>query len=348
MIARILYVPDFHKRWKDSESVKGLIELQLKQQAELIQYITESNITHVILGGDWYDRGFHGLGPAFGQFEMDRRLSKSVNGNVYLCVGNHFYLERDENPEMYVIQPNELIPTGIKIPLPETPIFKCVRQLMLGTVQIDFFHFSKTNKEYYCARNPETTFHIGVYHDDVVCPAYVREMEGYHSTIPQNYYDKVLHNIDLALCGHMHSKIGLTRITLMSGRTVPMYIPGVMHATKNVDHEKHVEVELPVIQINDDSTITFEKAKFSTHLDELRFYGGKKATKKKDAPIEATVNNYINSINNAGATRSLGTYLQSIGYSPTRMKIVESAMRGDLSFNRAVNIVSAAQKGEAL
>ena len=137
MIAKLLFVPDMHKRYTDSDSVKGTLKLIQKQQEELISAIQDNNITHVILGGDWYDRGFHGLGQAFGQMEMDRRLSAAVNGNCYLCVGNHLYFESDENPEMYAIQPNDVIQTALDIPLPETPIFKCVRQLMLGTVQID-------------------------------------------------------------------------------------------------------------------------------------------------------------------------------------------------------------------
>lgn len=346
MLAKILYVSDMHKRWKDSESVKGILEIQNIQQQELIDYVKLNHITHVFLGGDWYDRGFHGLGYAFGQHEMDRRLSRAVNGEVYLCVGNHFYLERDENPEMYTIQPNELIKTELNIPLPETPIFKCVKQLIIGTVQIDFFHYSKTNKEYYTAVQPGITYHIGLYHDDLVCPAYVREMEGYHSNVGQDYYNKVFSNVDIALCGHIHSKVGLTQMTLLNGRNVPLYIPGSMHATRNVDIEKHSIVSLPVICIDDDSTITYHQADFNTHLDELRFYAGKKTKKREHEHVDAVVSNYINRAHTPQTARSLGSYLQANGYTQGRLRFVESAMRGDLSFSNAVNLLTALQEGD--
>jgi metallophosphoesterase superfamily enzyme len=104
MLARVLFISDLHKRYKDSTSIKGQLEVQQKIQEDIINFNKSYGVTHNIILGDWYDRGFHGLGQAFGAIEMDRRISESVNGNVYLCVGNHFYLERDENPEMYIMK----------------------------------------------------------------------------------------------------------------------------------------------------------------------------------------------------------------------------------------------------
>ena len=163
---------------------------------------------------------------AYGAMEMDRRVSASVNGNVYLCVGNHFYLERDENPEMYIIQPNSLLRPQYDIPLPEEPIFRVVPQLRIGDVQIDFFHFSKTNKQYVAYREPSTKFHIGIYHDDKCLPGWVREQEGYTGVANQSYFNEIYDNIDLAIHGHIHTRIGMTSIQIANERKVPLCIPG--------------------------------------------------------------------------------------------------------------------------
>lgn len=345
MKASILYINDMHKRWQDSESVKGILAVQQKQQLDFLKYIKENNITHVILGGDWYDRGFHGLAMAWGQTEMDRRLSAAVNGNLYMCVGNHFYLERDENPEMYIIQPCDLYKPSLPIPVAEKPICQCINTLKVGTVQIDFFHYSKTNKDYVRPRDPDTTYHIGIYHDDRVVPSYVRELEGFHSPVSQEYYNRIYDNIDFAICAHIHSKVGMTQMTLINGRQIPMFIPGVMHATRNVDNEKHTAVTVPVINILDDNSIEFKAATFSTYLDELQFNTRKKNNTKVDTTVEAIASHTAGSVSRSTLAPSLGAHLQSIGYDTAHLEMANAAMHGELSFNKAVTILSAMQKG---
>ena len=162
MSARILFISDLHKRYCDSTNVKGQLVAQQKIQEDIINFNKAYGVTHNIVLGDWYDRGFHGIGQAYGAMEMDRRISASVNGQVYLCVGNHFYLERDENPEMYIIQPNPFIRPSISIPVPEKPIFNVVPCMNMNGVQVSFVHFNKTNKDYVTHRDPSVKFHIGI------------------------------------------------------------------------------------------------------------------------------------------------------------------------------------------
>lgn len=336
MVARILCITDLHKRYKDSTSIKGQVEAARLVQEDIIAFNKENEVTHNIVTGDWYDRGFHGLGQAYGAMEMDRRLSASVNGNVYLCVGNHFYLERDENPEMYIIQPNAFIKPQMSIPLPEKPIFKMEQSLKFGTVQISFFHFNKLNKDYVAYRDPSCTFHIGIYHDDAALPGWIREMDGFSGNTSSNYLNSIYNNIDLAIHGHIHSKIGMTNLELNSGRTVPICVPGALAITQNSDNYKHPYVDLPLIEIDDDYNVNIKMVQFSTHMDKLRFY----QVKKKAKPVidELAVADQKFTVNSA-ATKSLPTYLSAKGYKPMHFNLLDAAVHDTLNLASAVRIV---------
>lgn len=340
VIAKVLVVTDLHKRWKDSTSIKGQVSVQNAIQKDLIEYCANNHVTHVFIAGDWYDRGFHGLGQAYGAIEMDRRLSACVNGNVYLCVGNHFYLERDENPEMYIIQPNDYIKPQMEIPVPETPIFKLVPKLKLGTVQFDFFHFNKLNKNYVAYRDEDTTYHIGIYHDDTVVPGWVREREGYTGSATQAYFNQIYANVDLAICGHIHTKIGTTVMELNSGRKVPVIIPGSLGITQNKEDFKHADVQLPVITIDDDSTVHIDYATFSTHLPELRFYAPKKKKKTLLSTSEIMANRPTAVNTNSAELLSLPVFLMKRGYTNRHLNLVNAAIGETLNLATAVAILA--------
>lgn len=340
MAAKILFITDLHKRWKESESIKGSMEVQLKIQEDLIAFNQREKVTHNIIAGDWYDRGFHGLCQSWGATEMDRRLSASVNGNVYLCIGNHFYLERDENPEMYIIQPNPYIKPQYSIPLPDEPIFKVVPRLLIGTVLIDFFHFSKMNKEYVGSRPENISYHIGVYHDDATVPAWVSEMDGYTSFSTQSYYNRIYNNIDLAVHGHIHSKIGLINITLDNGRDVPLYIPGSLGITQNKDSMKHAHVDLPLVEIDDDNTVRVSTVQFANYLGDLRFVEGKKKKKKQLIAEGALPTGQVTINSHDASMSSLPAYLSKKGYSDIHLRILNEAMNKSLTVPKVVRMIT--------
>lgn len=345
MKARILCISDLHKRYKDSTSIKGQLEVQQLIQEDLIAFNKANNVTHNIVLGDWYDRGFHGLGQAYGSMEMDRRLSESVNGNMYLCVGNHFYLERDENPEMYIIQPNQFIKPQMSIPLPEKPIFNVVQSLNIGTVQIDFFHFNKLNKDYVAFRDQSVTFHIGIYHDDAVIPGWIREQEGLTGSANQSYMNRIYDNVDLAIHGHIHTKIGMCSIQLATNKKVPLCVPGSLGITQNKECFKHSEVQLPMIEIDDDDTVHIKMVKFSTHLDKLRFYNQKK--KKKDSNLQQELLAGNAGISMVGhAIQSLPVYMNSKGYKQKHLNLINAAVTDTLSVATAVMILAEADQIE--
>lgn len=339
MVARILFITDLHKRWRDSVSIKGSMAVHQKIQEDIINFNINNNVTHNVIAGDWYDRGFHGLCQAWGATEMDRRISRSVNGNVYLCIGNHFYLERDENPEMYIIQPNPYIKPQTPIPLSDTPIFKVVPSLDIGPVRIDFFHFSKVNKDYVANRGEGIKCHVGVYHDDAVVPGWVSELDGYMARSTQAYYNSIYANIDMAIHGHIHSKVGLTKITLEDGREVPMYIPGSLGFTQNKESMKHAGVDLPILDINEDGTVVWRTAPFSTYLSELKFIETKKKKKKQLIAEGLLPGSGITITANDASMASLNAFMLKKGYSDMHMKVLSEARNQSLTVPRMLHII---------
>lgn len=344
MIARILCISDLHKRYKEGSSVKNNIEVQKLIQEDIIAFNIEHAVTHNIILGDWYDRGFHGLGPAYSEIEMDRRISASVNGEVYLCVGNHFYLERDENPEMYIIQPNEYFRPSFKINVPDKPIFKVVPQLCFGPVQIDFFHYSKVNKIYYQECKPETTFHIGIYHDDKVIPSHIRELEGYSGDTSFSYLYDTYKNIDLAIHGHIHCKVGVTALEIAEGHKVPLVIPGALGITQNKDIFKNSEIKLPMIEIDDNYNVQLKMVPFSTHIDRLKFYDNKRQQTNLTELMEKNSNGLII---DHDAIRSLPTFMRSKGYSDVHLKILDVARNADMTITDVLRILQEAKDGQS-
>ena len=67
VLARVLFVTDLHKRYSDTSSIKNVLKQRLAIQNDIIAAVKVHNITHIIIGGDWYDRGFHGLGQEIGR-----------------------------------------------------------------------------------------------------------------------------------------------------------------------------------------------------------------------------------------------------------------------------------------
>lgn len=337
MIAKVLFITDMHKRWNDSSSIKGMLKAQLAIQNDILTVVEQQKITHIVIMGDWYDRGFHGLGQAYGAMEMDRRISASVNGNVYLCVGNHLYLERDENPELYICQPNNLVKSQLDIPLPDKPIFQLVNKLRLGNVQISFFHFSKVNKKYVAARDEGVTTHIGVYHDDCCVPGYVAEMDGYSAKSTFGYMNDIYRNVDIGMHGHIHTKVGIISYELATGRKIPLFIPGSLAITQNKESMKHPTVQLPIIEIEDDSTISTKVVQMSTHMELLRFYDTKR--KKKEVITDVSDTKFVPT---RAVTNSLASYIVAKGYQEKHLKLIDAAYNETLNLSTAVAIIQEA------
>lgn len=315
MKARILFLTDLHKRDVDFSTIAGYTKAVDVVQQDILQFIKDNNVTHLVSAGDWYDKGYRSINRSNNDRNWDEELSKAVRGNFYICLGNHFFLERDNNPEMYLIQPSNLYRPTQPI-FATAPIIRAVKALRIGPVQISFFHYNKEDKNYICERDADATYHIGVYHDESVVPTGKREEGGIGGTTMPSYMENVLDNINLAIVGHIHKPLGVFNVQVR-GRTLPMIIPGSLAITESGTGGLHTDVNLPVIDISDDDKVSCSLYKFKTHAELLRFY------KKKEKPIRADVPE--EAILEIPKTVSLADYLRAKGFKETHLRLVDAA-----------------------
>ena len=330
MSSKVLFLTDLHKRDVDFSSIEGYTKAVTQVQMDLLEFIKNNGITHVVSGGDWYDRGYKNTGPTLSDNELDRRFSESVNGEFYITIGNHFNLERDNNPESYVIQPCEKYPLIRSVITPERPIFKCVDELIIGDIQISFMHFNKMNKTYVNTRKPGIKMHIGVYHDDCVVPSDIREQSGYFGKTSSKYLDMIYDNIDIAIINHIHVACGRRILKLSNGRSVPLLIPGSLGITQNKEIEKHKLVELPILEIADDGAVGISFHKQLTHLDMLKFYKKKETTNMASNLVNNLNLESVSKMTSLPKSRTLKDYLVGRGYNSSYLDVVKKAVPGGL------------------
>lgn len=272
MQTTIFCAPDLHKRDVDFTSIRGYREAIECVQQDILEFLQQTENSVFISLGDWYDKGYRSTSRVFIDSYYDDQISKAVNGEAYICLGNHFFLERDSNPEMYLIQPSYLYQPKDKVPM-STPTFKTVPHIVIGNVQISFFHYNKNDKNYVEPLEPGVKYHIGIYHDDCIVPSDIRQMAGYYGTTSNDYLNNIYSNVDVAIVGHIHSTIGMRIYTLNSGREVPIFVPGALSITENKDIVKHKSVMCPVIIVDDEKgTFELSSKEISTHMDLLKFY----------------------------------------------------------------------------
>ena len=92
MRARILFVSDLHKRDCDFSTIAGYTKAIDAVQRDILSFIKQRGITHLVSLGDWYDKGYRSINRSNNDRNFDEDLSRAVNGNFYICLGNHFFL----------------------------------------------------------------------------------------------------------------------------------------------------------------------------------------------------------------------------------------------------------------
>lgn len=329
MRARILFASDLHKRDCDFSTIAGYTKAVDAVQRDLLEFIRKNRITHLVSLGDWYDKGYRSINRSSNDRNLDEDLSRAVNGNFYICLGNHFFLERDNNPEMYLIQPSEYYHPSQPI-YASSPIIRAVPSLRIGPVQISFFHYNKENKDYTIERDADTTYHIGVYHDDVVVPTSQRNAGGFHGTTLTSCVDNTFHNIDLAIVGHIHTPLGAFNIQSY-GRTLPMIVPGSLSITASGEQNMHTSVNLPVVEISDEGRVSCSLFPFDLHTNLLRFYKKKAKAVKAEMPEQAVLE--------IPKTVSLSDYLVARGFNERHLKLVSAAAESYIEVLQGLKIL---------
>lgn len=328
---RILFVSDLHKACKEMSTIRGRLAAATQIQQDIIDFNQANNVTHMVILGDWYHRGYQSTMRTFNDYNEDRHVSESVNGNVYLCIGNHFFLERDDNPEMYIIQPCEHVKPAHSFTMPEHPIFQVVKELVINNVKISFFHYNKVDKTYVNEREDSIKYHIGIYHDDAALPSWVREKEGYSSQSSNDDLNRIYANVDLAIHGHVHTKIDPFKLQLNNGTSTAFLVPGSLGVTQNKESMKHPFVNLPLIDINDDGSVALGQVQFSTHLEMLKFYKVERKNEGFDVKRKSAEDIQQMSIRMKGITHSLPLYLTDRGLPVDYRELLDASIRDELN-----------------
>lgn len=327
-----IFVSDMHKRDVDFSTILDYRKATTQTQLDLLRFIREQGINLFISMGDWYDKGYRKISSNSSDKNIDQDFSAAVGGNAFLCLGNHVFLERDANPEYYLIQPNKDYPTLEPFYATE-PIFQAVDILVVGSVQIDLFHFSKLDKNYVHPRLDGITYRIGVYHDDCVVPSNIRKAAGYMGTTSSEYLTHIYEDMDLAMIGHIHTPIGIDRLHLDNGKEIPLFIPGSMAPTKNSDIEKHKSTQLPVLTFTPGEKPKASLVTFSTHMEMMKFYN-KKEHKKSVAEKESAIFNGVESqvqLSDVPQTVSLRDYFERRGADKRVFKYLDTVTGGTAS-----------------
>ena len=340
VLGRVLLEMDRHKRWQDPDNIQGYCLAQSLFEDDLHRAIAELNLTHVIHMGDLYDRGYNQAGAQYADTLDDFLLCTALKGRYYGLIGNHLYLERDSNPEFYLIQPNpypELQPL-LKRKFREK-VIRVVDDLVIGNVQFSFFHYNKTDKDYWRERKHGIKYHIGLYHDECVIPTSARNACGMQGTVSSSYLNRIYSNIDIGFAAHIHVTLGKQIIQLETGRQVPLYLQGACTINTTKPSEWHNTVKLPVITIYKSGKCQIDFVTFKLYTEVMDIYRETTKIEERDRskyiPKKVKPNFKLEPQQIASARKytDVHEYISSVTDDPVQGQIYDLAKEGNL--NRA-------------
>jgi predicted phosphodiesterase len=260
-IRKLLIITDTHLRDVDFRTIRGFKStVESFFMDTILSTIHNEGITDIMFMGDITDKGYRSVGTSLSHSSILERLKAEVpNGIFGTLLGNHFFIEMQNNPELYWIQPHPVYKPTEQIYRTE-PILQTPDVFVIGNTQFSCFHFHPTDKRYVKDRLPGIKTHIGLYHDDVVIP---NSIAGYKASQEDlEYYYK---NIDIAVHGHIHVPHN-TVIVDIGSRKVPLIIPGSCSLTSSDERERHSTVSLPVFTLTQDSCqLSFVTLNIGTH-----------------------------------------------------------------------------------
>lgn len=347
-VYKVLVYTDTHGRDNDFETIKGFVRANRLMFKDLNNFIVDMGITHAISAGDLMDKGY---GSTMATINDTRRISsmtEALKGNHYLVRGNHFFHERDSNPEMGFIQPHPTITPREPVDI-DKPLLKSPDYFVLGNVQFSLFHWNEDGTGFIQEKQPGVKYHIGIYHHENMVPTSVRKKVGVTTVVGDGYLKDTLRNVSFAVCGHVHGVGGLNYVEV-DGRKVPVMVPGSLALTSTHMGEYHTHVELPVFIVDTEKgTLTYKTYKFSLHTECLRMYRDKKLDldgvdvneKHIREKRELNSKNKIERKNidtglRAGAT--LDDYLSSCNYNEREKALINTMINRPLKIMEAVRL----------
>lgn len=272
---KVLIGGDLHKRMKDITTIRGYVKAANQVELDIINFIKENGITHFISLGDWFDKGYGSdVAAALVHTDIDRELSETLNGNFYGLIGNHIRLKMDSNPELFLIQPHPTLLSRHPVHRDEQ-IMKTPNSLILNGVQFSFLHYNiyaESAMDYKAMIDKTCKYHIGLYHTELIIPNdKLTAVNMQNVSTDNSQISRALEDIDLAIVGHIHKPIGTFTIHKSDGFKTSMIVPGSLMNTDAGINSRHEFIDMPLIEIDDDGTVTIGYHHQDLHVEMLTF-----------------------------------------------------------------------------
>lgn len=271
-IKKVIVLTDTHLVLKNPSNRLKMVE----EGTEIINSITEiikkNNIDMVIHTGDLYDRGYQNVPQDLyiEQLKSMQNMSKAVNGEMYMCMGNHSYSYAENNPEFVItdISNDEKLKeiykykNTLKLSI---PIWKAVPKISVGTVNFHLIHFDP-QKRYNI--NDQNLNNIGIFHDDFI--TFQSKEELYHHKYGKGIdvlNTDIFDCFNTAIIGHIHTPLNDFRLNNI--RMTEIIVPGSL--VNRTTAERHEYVDIPVISISENEDILDEDFNLPYKIDKYRF-----------------------------------------------------------------------------
>ena len=348
MEKRILHINDIHMRERDFSTVKNYVSVLESKLELLIKLKSDLDLYGIIINGDLCDNGYHDKLIHHSHINLIKELGRGLHVFA-LNIGNHFYIERDNNIELFLIQPHKVHKMRKHFYASE-PIIATPETVCIDSIQFSLFNYSPSDKNYVRPVLPGMTYHVGLYHDEVILPRDIRSDLHLPVEVTTNYRCAIFKNIDEGICAHIHKPFG-TQYLSLNNRIIPLHIPGSISITENSSIEQHEFVDLPLHVISG-SSISTRFVKFPTLINELVF-----KERKDSSDIDDGVNPiFVSDITETSQSIQYGlnkrtnliSYLEDKGYKSTVIELIKSAITGDLDETKAIKLHIQLQKGGIL
>lgn len=340
MVYKCMFAGDLHKRMKDITTIRGYVDVNLKVQNKLIKLIGELGITHFFEIGDWFDGGYGSdVSAALAHTDIDRELADAVNGNFYGVIGNHIRKNMDSNPELHLIQPHHYYTSRHSIARKEQ-VIKTPDTLMLNGVKIYLQHhnkFAESAADYKPIIDPSSKYNIALFHTEYIVPTVQLNKMGMSHVINEN--SKIayaLEGVDLAIVGHLHKPLGQFPIRKSDGSVTTMIVPGSLTNTDSGMISRHNAIDIPIVTISEEGSVTIEFYHFDLLTNELAFQtkefsssqkrnlqslrGNNKTTLYEELEQQTWIGEKME------AFTSLNAFIKAQGYTETDKRMIKSIL----------------------
>jgi hypothetical protein len=314
-----MFYTDWHFTAVDFKSLGGYVANNNRLLADVIEHVAYGKYTHIFGTGDIFDRGFTNISQYEHYMNGLEVLTSLVKGNHYECLGNHFYVQRIHNPELYLIQPVEEPFVGSDLPqgvIARTePVIRLTDTVQLGCVQVSFHHYNPQHEYRNIPRNPKTKLHIAIFHDDNCLPNSVLQKMNIPVVSDASELASLFAGVDIAYMGHIHLNLGNSRYN-----NTTVMVPGSMVPTSVKSGSLFHDIELLTIEC-DDETYTLGSVKFDRGIANMRTRVDKREM-NKEVKKQTTA---AKGLMPHGRYFSLTEYAEKAGINPMHIQIIRDA-----------------------